>query len=286
MATITAASSGNWNTGGNWTGGAVPGNGDTADLNGKTMTLDITTVPATGTLLGITSAASGGSITIALDTLGSTTINATTISAGSVSMIVVSGTTGNTLTINGDIIGGDNNGDWSQRGAIRHNGTGSIVINGDVSAYTAVANQGYTCHGIYNTSTGSITITGDVTGGRYYNYGIYGTSTGTITVTGNVTGGTSVLSFGIYNQGGANVTLNSCNLVSGSGCIPYAGKPPDWNITTHANYTQLYADLDGAGNTLTKFIVELAASNVKKGVAIYTGSTGTLQVETAGTWSI
>ena len=40
MAYILALSSGDWHTSTNWTGGVVPGVGDVAVLNGKTMTMN------------------------------------------------------------------------------------------------------------------------------------------------------------------------------------------------------------------------------------------------------
>jgi len=41
MATITATQSGNASAGATWTGGVKPGSSDTADLNGKTVTVDV-----------------------------------------------------------------------------------------------------------------------------------------------------------------------------------------------------------------------------------------------------
>ena len=53
MSTITATKAGNWSDTTVWDLGRIPANGDTVDLHGYVVNLDVATIPATGTLAGI-----------------------------------------------------------------------------------------------------------------------------------------------------------------------------------------------------------------------------------------
>lgn len=166
MTTITAAQNGNWSNPNTWNGGVVPGNGDIADLNGFIVAMDISTIPASGTLLSLISPAKAGQLTVALNTLGNCAINATTITAGTntTGLINVSGAAPTaTLTITGNVTGG--------------------------SASSA--------YGACNTSTGTITITGNVTGGSASRAaGAYNYSTGEIILNScNLINGTAAVAY-------------------------------------------------------------------------------------------
>ena len=192
-ATIKAAQAGNWSDTATWIGGVVPGNGDTADCNGLVIVMDIGTIPATGTLLALTSPATAGQLTVNLAAVGARTINATTIQAGTVvGFIKVSGTA-YTLTINCDnLYGGSGASAW----------------------------------GVWNTSTGAVTVNGNVTGGSAGTaYGIYNGGTGTITIIGNTIGGSNMTAYGIWNNSTGVVTITG-NLIFSNYAPPYVGYRP------------------------------------------------------------
>jgi len=96
MATITAKADGNWSSAGTWNGGVAPGNGDTADLNNHSVTQDIATIPASGTLLAIQNTGGG-----TLNVPGGYTINATNVSniADNAQVLTASGA----IIINGSV---------------------------------------------------------------------------------------------------------------------------------------------------------------------------------------
>ena len=112
MANILALTSGDWNTGSNWDGGIVPGVGDVAVMNGKTMTLPnggvITCDKITSdSTLGL----ANGSVSLLIPTAGTYTftINADLERIGAVSTSLVAFSTTSftdkhvTLNINGDV---------------------------------------------------------------------------------------------------------------------------------------------------------------------------------------
>ena len=284
MATITAAKAGNWSDTTVWNGGVVPGNGDTADLNGYVVAMDIATIPASGTLLAIQSPAKAGQLTLALDTLGNSTINATTITPGTVGtggFIRVSGGPSNTLTINGNIAAGASRG-------VYFNSPSTLTVNGNVTG----GSSGTTSHGIYNLA-GTVNVIGNVTGGSsgttshgIYNlagtvnvignvtggsnaagtYGIYNTSTGAITITGNLTGGSANFAYAVNNASTAVVTLNSCNMINSTTALAYSGYPPTtWNLNAN-NYIQWGS---------VKFSQELPVGQILAGI-VSGDETGTL----------
>ncbi len=92
------------------------------------------------------------------------------------------------------VVGNVRGGSTSSYG-VNNTSTGTISITGDVRG-----GSGTISYGVNNTSTGTISITGDVRGGSSTSsFGIYNASTGTISITGDVSGGSSTNSFGIYN---------------------------------------------------------------------------------------
>lgn len=299
MATITAASAGNWSATSTWAGGVVPGNGDTADLNGKVVVMNIATIPASGTLLALKSTGAG-QLTVNLSTLGTAAINATTITAGTNTsgMIVISNN--GTITITGNLIGGT------------ATGADCVVMNGDgnggnlILVGNATGGTPANTHGIVeysNSSGGVVTITGNLKGGSGAStgglegkgtdvtYTITGTITGgsnnsvgtsfglvdgdgggsTYTINGNIVGGTIMPSnVGVYSLGESSFTITSCNLLPGSDgqCMfPITGISLS-NVTwspANTNYIRF------AGTT---FPPQLDPSNIKSGVASGT-TTGT-----------
>jgi hypothetical protein len=178
MAVITAAQAGPWSDTATWTGGVVPGAGDTADLNNYVISMDIPVIPAGATadpatwLALIRSGAtnnSAGQITVALSE--NKVINCTTIQAGSVvspnkGIIYLTGAT-NTLTINCVVLYANTINAYGLNINIT---SGTVNFNGN-----AYGGSGPSAIGIFNgNTTGTLNIVGNVYGGSY----TYGTAYG------------------------------------------------------------------------------------------------------------
>jgi hypothetical protein len=261
MATITAAKAGNWSDTSVWNGGVVPGNGDTADLNNYAITMDITTIPASGSLLGITDSSVGGAgyITVALDTLGNSAINVNYSGATGIvpkknttGVIQVTGTTSNTLTVTSNLkngAGANNSRSiyWNSTGKlvlignitgtagnsctgiIALKAAGSFEMTGNISSLTGATSV----RGVYGEAACSIKVTGDLTGGTSSdNHCIYATSTtGPIEIVdGTITGGSGSMAHGVFGNSSLNgaLTLTRCILINGTGGMAIAYKTPTW----------------------------------------------------------
>jgi len=115
---------------------------------------------------------------------------------------------GASSSIIGNVTGGTESG-------VVNSSTGTITITGNVTG-----SIGGFSNGILNSSTGTVTITGNVIGGSNNQCkGISNSSTGTVTITGNVTGGSFSNNFdsshGISNSSTGTVTIIG-NVTGGS----------------------------------------------------------------------
>jgi len=269
--TITAAKAGNWSATDTWTGGVVPGNGDTADLNGKAVVMDIATIPAAGTLAALQSPGTAGQLTVALDAAtfnSGGAINATMITAGTTTLILVSGTTAHVLTISASgsptsISAGTAVGELA---AIKHTGTGTVTVVGSVTG-----GSGGSAYGVWSNNAGTLNVTGTVTGGAgSLSHGLYLNWTTTTNVSGDVVGGTKTAGYcsgaGIYAIYAATVTLTNCNLINTPNALAYWGYPPVWTPAA-SNYHQYAAG---------KLALEVATAKLLKGTVNGT-VTGTLR---------
>ncbi len=292
MATITAAGTGNWSAGATWNGGVVPGNGDIADLNGFDITMDIATIPAAGTLLGITAAGNAGTLVIG-SAAGANVINATTMTAGTkgtAGTFQYSNTTADSLTVNGNIVGCAV-GATTAYGLVKTAAGKTLAVNGNITGGGGLGNMGLVssvsgtvtvvgtllggsgsaAHAYRQGSAITINITGDIKGGTgstCYGLSLYTNSIVVNHISGNLYGGSGGGSFGIYDSNAtpATITLsNDCNLIHGTGGVAYVGKPPTWTPAAGA-----YEDW-GAFN----YAKEVAAADLKTGVLNGT-VTGTL----------
>jgi hypothetical protein len=99
---------------------------------------------------------------------------------------------------------------------------------------------------------------------------------GPVTITnGTITGGDGT-AYGVGNTPGVSnycgtVTLTNVNLVNGATSVAYEGKPPIWNISNNANYSQWKLN----GTTDTKMVVCPAQGKVALDTVLYTGHNGT-----------
>lgn len=196
-ATITAAQTGNWSATATWTGGVLPGAGDVAEANGKTVTIDQDV-----TVTSLTTASGGG---FACST--TRTINAQ-IHAVASTCLAFSGINGTILTI----IGGVYAGAGPNYVGIYCTSSGVINITGDVHGGSGGSSSNPAA-GVSNGSSGIINITGNAYAGTIGgSYGLYNSSTGIINLTGNSHGGAIATARGSYNAatGSINISGNAC----------------------------------------------------------------------------
>jgi hypothetical protein len=97
-------------------------------------------------------------------------------------------------------------------GAVNNTSSGTLTITGN-----ATSGSGNSAVGCYNATSGTITITGNATGGIGSSaFGCINASSGTLTITGNVTGGSGINAFGCNNATSGTITVTG-NATGGSG---------------------------------------------------------------------
>lgn len=213
MANVYATKSGNWSDTTVWNTLALPTTVDNVYSNNFTVYVDISPRVNLVTNIASTGIAAGGSFilndNISLSALvaGSGVANIAAVqflSASPFSSTIVGNISSNgigvtnsvallhngtgTLTVLGSAVGGVNNTGSVSNGYIRVNSSGTFNIIGDVLG----AGTGAGFYGINNASTGTVNVTGNVTGNigtANTNYGVINSSTGTVNIRGNVASG-------------------------------------------------------------------------------------------------
>lgn len=107
------------------------------------------------------------------------------------------------ITVFGNILGGT--GSTGQGGSITNSGAGPVTVIGNVSGGNIVSGNNANANGIFNGSSGTISITGDIVG--IVGNGLNNSSTGFVNVIGNVRSTGAGLGMNISN-GVANVLGN------------------------------------------------------------------------------
>lgn len=176
--------------------------GDTVNLNGKTVALNVASTPSIASLVtgGATTA---GMITVALAD-GSKAITCASISSSSMlgNAISISGTApNNTLTYNGNITGGSNSFTY-----VSFSSTGTLLINGSLTG-------GGGGHAVRTSSTGTVHVTGNCTGGSTGGSALVVTGASTVTIDGDAKGGAGG-GTGVSHSG-AGATINVLGNVLG-----------------------------------------------------------------------
>ena len=203
MALITSATTGNFSAGATWTGGVVPGVGDEARAStGHTVTIDVDT-----TCDEVSNAGTGLFVLADGVTLtANVTSKSTTVNRNVVQFTAASPAQG---FIVGDVTGATVSG---TTGAVNNTSSGTLTITGN-----ATSGSGNSAVGCYNATSGTITVTGNATGGIGNSaFGCINASSGTLTITGNVTGGSATNAFGCNNATSGTITVTG-NATGGSG---------------------------------------------------------------------
>jgi hypothetical protein len=299
MALITSAQSGNFNATSTWTGGVVPGVGDTA----RAATGHTITITANVACVAVTNTATGNGRFVLNDGVTLTAnVSPVTISTGNAQNFVeFNSASPAQCYVVGDVVGFLQN---SAFHSIANNSSGTVNVTGNVTG-SSVSSGVNTA--IANIAGGIVNVTGNVTGTGAV--AIRNSNVGTIIVTGNVEGGTT--SAGILNSSSgiiqvvgsfiassASSAISSPNaFVRASGSFIYAanGRAPVsasglllWS--TPSNSMTRYA-LNGLGSFVDMFTADNALgqanpSDVRSGVSYASGSlTGTLTVPVRGTIS-
>ena len=217
MANYRAVANGNWSAGATWAGGAVPPDGAAHDVyaNGFTVTIDqnvnvnlLSNAANAGTFVGGGTAGLGGGFTVNL--------NGITISAAS----IYNGT--NTL---------------SNIYTLSFTGTGSPVFTliGNLLGMSQSGGNPSNCYTVNNSSTGTLNIYGNITGGNSNGVGscALATTAGTINIySSNITGGAASASStfeAIRNLGGS---INIFNSVLNPNAVNYAVNNSSGTLTS------------------------------------------------------
>ena len=204
MATITSAGSGNWNAGGSWTGGSVPGAGDEAHID------------------------SGHTITLTADaSVGNVNIDGGTIAGGGYKITCVK-TSGRLFDHSGTITG---NLDLELQGT--HNttedlaGTGNIrnlILNGsglnvDIGRATTIAGGLTITQGTLTTSSSHHALT--VSGGNLSVSGTLLLNNSTVAVS-DTSSALSISNTGTVTCADTNLTVNALSMGQGAFTAPSA----------------------------------------------------------------
>jgi hypothetical protein len=157
------------------------------------------------------------------------------------------------VNVVGDITGGAGTGGTGTGGrGIYNNSTETVIVNGNVTG-----GVGFYGHGIYNNSTGTVIVNGNVTGGvGFYGHGIYNNSTGTVIVNGNVTGGVGDNGHGIHNAYTGTVIVNG-NVTGGAGTDSYGIYNLSTGMVTVKNGT-----ITNPGTAATDYPIKVSGNNL------------------------
>lgn len=144
--------------------------------------------------------------------------------------------------------------------------TGHGILNTSSGVVTVVGNvYGRVGEGVRNNATGITSIIGDIFGGSNTSTsGATNISTGTLNVTGNAIGGTGVQTYAVYNNAGGSVFIIG-NVIGGTGSLAYGAA----NI---ANSGTGYMEINGIaiGNAFG-----LGSAGINTAPGIFGSQTGT-----------
>ena len=248
MALITSAATGNFSAGATWTGGVVPTVGDEARAStGHTVTIDVNTT------CDEVSNAGTGIFTLASGvTLTANVVHkSTTVNRNLVQFTAASPAVG---TIVGNVTSGTVS---VNTGAVNNTSTGTLNITGNVTG-----GSGSQAYGANNASTGTLAITGNVAGANGgVSFGANNASTGTLNITGNVTGGSGANAEGVRNNGNGTITITGIAVggtISSAVGVGNAG-------TGTVNLTRAKGTAYGPGNT-SGLAASVGAANTSLGV--------------------
>jgi len=189
-----AVKSGNWNDSTVWSTGAVPTTG-AVYANGYTVTVNVNaTCTSVNTIAGSVAVAGGG-FTLA----NGVTLTANAYS-GSTTCVTFSGTSGNSASFVGTAYGSSTT---VNKWGIYNSSTGTLNITGSPTGGSQT-----NAYGAWSGSTGTINVTGSPVGGTGSGAAGVRAATGTINIIGSPTGGAATGGAGVYLTGSSGGTVN------------------------------------------------------------------------------
>jgi hypothetical protein len=139
----------------------------------------------------------------------------------------------------------------------------SATVVGNATAATGSA--------ISTSSTGTLTVTGNITGGSSSNAGLVNGGTGTASITGNSTGGTASFATGVTNSSSGTTNITG-NVLAGSAASSFGARNTaggTFNITGSATAT---ASAAGASNESTGLMTMIRAVGNSYGIGAAGGT--------------
>jgi len=264
-----AVKNGNYNDPTVWSTGAVPTTG-AVYANGYTVTVNVNaTCTSVNTIAGSVAVAGGG-FTLA----NGVTLTANAYS-GSTTCVTFSGTSGNSASFVGTAYGSSTT---LNKWGIYNSSTGTLNITGSPTGGSQT-----NAYGAWSGSTGTINVTGSPVGGTGSGAAGVRAATGTINIIGSPTGGAATGGAGVYLTGSSGGTING-NPIGATGTGVWHSSSGTLAITgsvTGGTAGAASAGVlnDGSG-TVTISGDATGGSNVLAYGASNTG-TGTLTVATA-----
>lgn len=238
--------------------------GDILEANAQTAILVNVNPGATGKKVHLKNL-NGGNFTFTVNTLGATTINAD-ITAGTADCLLVSGagSVGTELTIVGNLTGGGTSG--ADAVYDTHTGAGAIVaVTGALTGGTSTQTPGYN----FSSSTGSVTITGNVTASANC-YALRVLGTASVTVEGDCIGTDTAEHSACYAPSGPIIVtgniVNGTRSTGGQGTIRWQPSSSQKYMKFNGGGTVVYASAGlGSDSDGTQITGENTAAKVSTG---------------------
>jgi hypothetical protein len=197
---VWAVANGNSNAGATWNGGVIPTSTQDVYANGFTVTVNASTEWKSANTTAGTTAVAGGGFTLSNGVTLTLNGGAGNATAGTTTCITYSGTTGNSATIIGNPVASATTG--SRHGAT-NTSTGTLNITGNPTGGAASSS-----FGVNNNSTGTVNVTGNPIGGAgSASSGTRNVSTGVVNITGSVAGGVSMAAYWAAGSGTVTGTV-------------------------------------------------------------------------------
>jgi hypothetical protein len=235
--------------------------------------------PAVASVVGnVTSSSPAGSHGISITGTGTLNVTGTVVGTnGGVNAVGINNASSGTLNLTGNATGGTSTNTYGVANA----STGTVVMVGNAFAIASTN----TSAAVANLSTGSVTITGNLTAGNV-SAGVTSNSAGTITIIGNVTASTSSVGLNSNNASATN-RISGSTFDSANGYV--AINCQRLFLNTSVTNGEIRRSLNGTSTFQTFYTADFSGfgqpsiTDVRSGVSYAAGAlTGTAAIPAAG----